>query len=130
MGYITLYLLEIYTTTEKEPLEKNHLITQIIKDLETISGYEDMMDEPPFIGQFKWYDWEKDMVKLSKKYDQFMFELQGVGEENYPDEIDIWKARFFQGTKEHSRATLSFPEFKNILDVNFHPLKKEVIILD
>lgn len=41
----------------------------------------------------KWYDWEKDMALLSKRFPDFLFLLNGNGEE----EDDIWGVYFLNG---------------------------------
>lgn len=59
----------------------------------------------------KWYDWEKDLKEISKRYPYLMIEVEGVGEE-FPD---IWKARVRNGKSEIMKAEIVFPEFKEIV---------------
>ena len=39
-----------------------------------------------FSGYAKWYDWEEDLKELSKQYPEFMFTVEGAGE----DSFDFW----------------------------------------
>jgi len=41
----------------------------------------------------KWYDWEEDMALLSKRFPDFLFALEGSGE----DLEDIWGVYFLDG---------------------------------
>lgn len=55
----------------------------------------------------KWYDHEEDMVRLSKKFPDVVFELHGEGEESG----DIWVKYFKNGKKQVVKAELKFAPF-------------------
>lgn len=61
--------------------------------------------------QYKWYDWEKDLVNVSKRWPHLMFDINGEGEEA----TDLWRARIRNGESEIVRAKIVFPEFEKIL---------------
>jgi hypothetical protein len=44
---------------------------------------------------FKWYDWESDMVAVSDKFPDWLFTLEGEGEDNE----DVWCAYFLAGKR-------------------------------
>lgn len=109
MGYYTRFDMEV-TPYPSEEIEK-----LMIKSLSEISeGYfepngdyhydflSDLLSE-----SMKWYDWEKDMTALSKKYPDYLFELSGEGEESG----DMWKCYFKNGKSQYCRARIEFDEF-------------------
>lgn len=61
--------------------------------------------------QYKWYDWEKDLVNVSKRWPHLMFDINGEGEEA----TDLWRARIRNGESEIARVKIVFPEFEKIL---------------
>jgi hypothetical protein len=61
----------------------------------------------PFEESCKWYDYEKDMKAVSKKYPTTIFILEGEGEESG----DIWKAYFLDGKMQKCKAKIIFDEF-------------------
>lgn len=46
------------------------------------------------VDEAKWYDWNKDMLELSKEFPDILFGLEGRGEEK----LDWWYALFKDGT--------------------------------
>ena len=113
MGYYTFFYLKWY--------EKKNIIgvpcgCKIIEDLNEISGYcfvkgknEGEADSDEII---KWYEYERDMRKLSKKHPRILFELTGEGEESK----DLWKARFKNGESEIVKAIVTFPKFEKVVE--------------
>lgn len=55
----------------------------------------------------KWYDYDKDMAKLSRLFPDYLFMLEGDGEESG----DVWKAYFLNGKMQHVKAQLLFADF-------------------
>ncbi len=53
----------------------------------------------------KWYDHHLDLTKLSEKYTDIKFVLEGVGE----DQGDVWRKIFLGGKMKHLMAELVWP---------------------
>lgn len=56
----------------------------------------------------KWYEWQRDMTKLSKKHPDVRFRLDGVGEE----QGDVWQAEFWNGQYRRREQVYSWGEWK------------------
>ena len=81
MGYYTRYEINFK--------EGEEFIDDKFSDyFKEVTDYYFNMDE-----SCKWYDWDKDMLKISKKYPRVLFEVKGEGEE--PG--DIWGAYIKDG---------------------------------
>lgn len=74
MGYYTYYTL---TTDSSTPELENEM-----KKFDFL----DKLDEEQWAGDAKWYGWDDDMEKLSKKFPDVLFTIEGRGE----DSTDIW----------------------------------------
>jgi len=118
MGYYTCFYLYIHGITDKA-LRKSTL-KNIIRDMKIISEYDDFLQNPPYLGNHKWYsdEYDKTFLKLSKKYKNYMFQLQGFGEVTG----DAWETRYFQGSMEDVEAHFEYPPFKQILKENFYEI--------
>lgn len=97
MGYYTNYKLEGAT---KEQIA--HL-----KSLSYDADYA-LTNEGNTEQEAKWYDYEKDMLVLSKLYPNTVFMLHGSGQEG---EHDVWVAYFQNGKMQFERedTTLVMP---------------------
>lgn len=95
MGYYTQYSL----TSDHPELENEMKVS-----LRELSGYGFSFDynEP-----CKWYDHEKDMKELSKKYPEVRFMLDGEGEESG----DLWIKYFKAGKMQFCPAKITYEEF-------------------
>jgi len=105
MGYYTRFDLDVQDSTEEQDKE-------ITKEIYKIFGIEEDFNEESFYGEFfeeemKWYDYQKDMKKLSKKFPELLFELSGAGEE----QGDLWYAWFKNGKMQYEKAQVMFGEF-------------------
>lgn len=98
MGYYTQYNLTIAKANGRVELER------IDEDLRTISGYNDFAIDA-HTDTIKWYDHDKDMIELSKKHPNILFQLDGEGEESG----DIWRSYYCNGEVEFAKAVLTFP---------------------
>lgn len=61
----------------------------------------------PFSDDCKWYDHDKDMREISKKYPETIFILEGEGGESG----DIWKKYYLNGKCQVAKAEVIIPEF-------------------
>lgn len=100
MGYYTDFEL-IWTGDEEEELS-----SEVIKSLEEISGYSFSSACNVAWLIAKWYSWEENLTRLSKKFPNLTFELKGEGEEGE----DIWKAKVKNGNLKVVRASIQYPE--------------------
>jgi hypothetical protein len=84
MGYSTWYTLEIIP----EPPEGHPLLEELVdSDVKIDQTINDGWDS-------KWYDHDVEMVMLSQKYPEFIFSLDGTGEENGDNWITFYKNGF------------------------------------
>ena len=103
MGYETKYELEWDNTGL--PAE------DVLHFLNTQTGYTRFEGSDQYVyfdDTIKWYDHDKDMVKLSKLYPDTLFTLSGEGEE--PG--DIWRYYFKAGRSQLARAKITFAKCK------------------
>ena len=72
--------------------------------LEEISGYS--FEFGFYSDECKWYDWLKDMIKLSLEFPEVTFRVHGEGEEN----DDIWRATVKNGEWKLKKARVVFDD--------------------
>lgn len=94
MGYDTNYSLNVLSGDDYKTDYENEIISS--------TNYIDLFEV-----DVKWYDWEKDMRKYSKKHPETVFELIGEGEDN----DDLWKAYFKNGKMQFCKAKITYDEF-------------------
>lgn len=99
MGYYTDFQLN---TTPAIP---DHEIDSFLNDLNEISGY--VWADDFEIQGIKWYQWDQDMKLLSEKYPEYVFQLDGQGEES----PDIWRAYFKNGKTHYAKARIVYDAF-------------------
>lgn len=99
MGYYTDYRLDVCTATKfGDSFTTANCIsplieTQLEDEIEKLDVFEGGDCDSGWYGNAKWYDWEEDMLLLSKRFPEIMFTLGGIGEEFG----DIWEAYFYDG---------------------------------
>ena len=59
-------------------------------------------------GSAKWYEYDTNMLKLSREFPNYLFTLHGEGEEAG----DIWNRYYFNGKTQTEKAKITFDEFK------------------
>ena len=95
MGYYTTYELSILGS-HYETLSKI-----IENDRDTFYAVDEC-GEP--VDSVKWYDHERDMMRVSKDYPDLVFKLEGEGEEAR----DIWIKYFKNGKMQYCPAMITF----------------------
>lgn len=119
MGYYTYYTLNAKNYGEADPNRKPATAMEIAKSMQAMGDdafypFEGTIDdlileeaqdttidmEPDDTA--KWYDYDKEMKKLSEMYPNTLFKLHGDGEEGG----DSWDAYYLGGKKAEYRATI------------------------
>jgi len=105
MGYETSYSLTVES--------KDSELSEIFKALEEIDGANYALDLHGPCQDYrcrtpcKWYSHDQDMLKLSKKFPEARFLLEGEGEE----QGDVWKHYYRGGRVQRLKAIVTFPEY-------------------
>lgn len=92
MGYYSYFDLEIRYVDTLTPVDadtRNVLADSIAKDCE----YDLVDAESLFCENIKWYNYEEDMKKTSKRYPEYIFSIRRDGESR----DDISKTHFWNG---------------------------------
>ncbi len=93
MGYYTDYSLraEWYGNTSEPSKEEVQKLQDEIEKIDVFDSEGDITFG--WWANAKWYDWEEDMEMLSRRCRNFLFYLQGDGE----DSDDVWGVYFLNG---------------------------------
>lgn len=120
MGYYTRYTMKIMDTSGDEVFEISDLsdvndaleyqdewdddLTKVLREFNNdYDGFYGLMSEE----DCKWYDHEDAMKILSQKFKQFVFLLNGEGEESG----DVWRKYFYNGHVKQVVPEVRWPEF-------------------
>ena len=119
MGYCTQYEIAAYDAATREPVERELEYEMTYRLEEISSGYAvreeferwgrvdfDLWAEEPM----KWYSHKEDMIVLSKEYPDYIFIVDGVGEE-FPD---AWRMWVKNGIAEKVYAEIKYPRPENL----------------
>ena len=106
MGYYTKFYLTVIKKDSKEELsaEEHEKFEEEISEA-TESEWNLFDDEQ------KWYDWETNMIGYSKDNPDYIFILEGHGEEGG----DYWKSYFSNGNSETVRGEVTYPSFERLV---------------
>jgi hypothetical protein len=106
MGYYTRYNIRVTGA------DNSNQMVKFAEELDLID-YEIAGEDGTVLGanfEDKWYDWERDMKRVSKSFPRMLIEVDGKGE----DAEDIWMARIRDGDSEIIYAKIVFDDFKII----------------
>lgn len=114
MGYYTDYELTIsgfektdsgsYTTTAGvDPLVE----LQLEQEIKKMGVWEGGDVNSVYWCNAKWYDHDDDMLLLSKRFPEALFELSGSGE----DKCDMWTTYYHDGKMQYCHAIITYEEF-------------------
>ena len=105
MGYYTIFKLSVFNDDFTESMKEE------LNNINSEYFYGDSRIDELLEGDFKakWYNFEEDMKKLSLKFPNNRFVLEGIGEED----TDRWIAYFVNGKMQYEKAniTITFGEF-------------------
>lgn len=99
MGYYTNFKIDIKPEEPKDLRE--YLDSEDSRYYALIEALEDI-GEPR-----KWYGHEDDMLEVSRKFPETIFELSGAGEEAG----DLWRKYFKDGKIQRCHAQIMFEEY-------------------
>jgi len=114
MGYYTQYSLEVRNIKKNEvedldnELNTRGLINYVFYDKYYDEAYKQL--EYSSYEEQKWYDCEKDMIEISKKFPDAIFQLSGEGEEWG----DLWRRYFANGIVEYCDGQIVYETPKSI----------------
>lgn len=113
MGYYTDFSLNVSifqnsADASADPQNISPLVKHLLEDeVDEMDVFEGGNCDDGWYGNAKWYEWDADMLLLSKKFPDLLFELDGVGESFG----DIWSAYFHDGAHQMCRASIEYPPF-------------------
>lgn len=101
MGYYTYFSLDIKGDPEEVEKVQNFHVPDNDTEFSDPFYINGILDETED-HDYKWYDWEKDMKKLARKFPNVLFILDGDGEESN----DNWQFRIKGNICEHHYVEL------------------------
>lgn len=83
-------------------------IEEVFEKADNFNGLHYAIDETgEYVESVKWYEHERDMLKLSKDFPNVIFILKGEGE----DAGDIWYKYFKNGKVQRAPGKITFDEY-------------------
>lgn len=121
MGYYTYFTINKIKGSDKD-------FDNLLKDIDEETGLRFSEDTTQ---EAKWGDYEEDCLKLSKKYPDLIFQIDGDGENS----DDLWAERFHNGDCESTHmeypgdftAIATYDERKTILDKILPETRKKYV---
>ena len=101
MGYYTTFTLDCYDNHANSldisfETELGKALTAALHEINPYYFEDDFDLKTLFDDSCKWYDHDEDMVKLSLRFPDYTFILEGEGEENG----DLWRTIYHDGQLE------------------------------
>ena len=109
MGYYTTFTLDCYDNRANSfdisfETELGKALTAVLYEINS-SYFDDDFDLKTLPYQeWKWYDHDEDMVKLSLRFPDYTFILEGIGEENG----DLWRTVYHNGQLEQLKVKIVY----------------------
>lgn len=105
MGYYTRFNLEVSTKSGGEVDEAT--LQKVQARFDDMLGWSGAFDEvTDYSDEWKWYEYEHDMIEFSKEFPNLCFTLEGDGE----DREDWWTEWFQNGKFYKSVAKITPPD--------------------
>ena len=123
MGYYTSYSIEVYDKKTDKEMRRDLLADrEIDKELgEALinvknsyfedykkHGGPDTLSDIITCETLKWYEHDSDMLELSMQYPDYIFVLNGIGEDNFMDDPDMWKSYYVNGKMQTTYAQIYY----------------------
>ena len=102
MGYYTSYTLTVDSCKKDTPLSPDFLA-----DLKDKLPFLEQDDCETFSCYTTWYDHERDLCLLSRKYPSYLFSLYGDGDGSE----DMWYAYFQNGKTQFCPSVITFEDY-------------------
>lgn len=111
MGYMTGYSLTVCSARKNsaglfEQLPKMTL-EAVADEVDRMNVFEEGDAHNGWFAWTTWYDWEEDMILLSRKFNDVLFMLHGDGE----DSEDLWDAYFLDGKIQVCPGRIVYDDF-------------------
>ena len=109
MGYYTNYTLDCYDNHANSfdisfATEFGKALTAALYEINPDYFDDDFSLTTLPYQEWKWYDHDEDMVKLSLRFPDYTFILEGVGEENG----DLWRTVYHNGQYEQLNVKIVY----------------------
>ncbi len=108
MGYMTYYSLVVGDDGKHvvPPQRCGEVLDWLDRDDRFRDELEDF-HERGANGYTKWYDHDRDVLRLSRAFPEILFVLWGQGEEAE----NLWKCYYFEGRMQEAPARIEYPPF-------------------
>lgn len=100
MGYMTSYSLTVLDA-------HNSVLEAISDEVDRMDVFEEGNAQDGWFSWTTWYDWEEDMVLLSRRFPDVLFRLHGDGD----DSEDLWDAYFLGGRMQMCPGKIVYDDF-------------------
>lgn len=106
MGYYTRYNLTVLNEDRDCTQELRQIWEEKIEKEALPSVFAEAFERVFSEGSQKWYEYEEDMLAISRAFPDYIFQLDGKGEESG----DIWRKYFYRGQMQGGKVQIIFPE--------------------
>lgn len=107
MGYMTCYSLVVGSEEHEVADERREEVLGWIERDEAFRNELESFHDHGAEGYAKWYEHERDMLRLSRAFPEVLFVLWGEGGE--PE--DLWKCYYLGDRMQEALAKIEYPPF-------------------